>query len=150
MPFGYGINEEVNKMKRFLSMLLAIVMVVSMIPVAASAAEVDSGYATANEDSKYTFLYNPAVDGTLTITIGDGNGAWVSDIMNFDDWSVSNRVEGNAQDSYTYDVVAGGSYSNQFSVYSGCTWEHLTSLQITAYNNTIPAGAEILVLGLKG
>ena len=150
-------------MKRFLSMLLAIVMVVSMIPVAASAAEVDSGYATANEDSKYTFLYNPAVDGTLTITIGDGNGAWVSDIMNFDDWSVSNRVEGNAQDSYTYDVVAGGSYSIRIYgpgepcaaivdvpysvVFTPASVEDET---ITVYGNVIFSGNDVAIAGPQG
>ena len=98
-------------MKRILSMLLAVVMVISMFPVVASAAEVASGLASADSDTKWTRSYTAMADGTLTITVGDGNAAWASDVYDWNTWAASAAVTGTEEASYTYDVVAGAEYT---------------------------------------
>lgn len=72
---------------------------------------VDSGYASADEDSKKVILYTPAADGTLTITVGDGTAAWVSDVMNFSNYSTTEKVTGTDEASYTVEVKAGVTYA---------------------------------------
>ena len=98
-------------MKRILSMLLAIVMVCSMIPVAVSAAEVASGLASADADTKWTYAYTATADGTLTITVGDGSAAWASDIYLPATFKNTEDVLGTEEGSYTYDVTAGTKYT---------------------------------------
>lgn len=71
---------------------------------------VGSGMAEAEEDSKFTVLYTPETNGVLTVTVGDGNAAWISDVMNFNDFSTTSPVSGNAETTYTVDVEAGVTY----------------------------------------
>ena len=80
-------------MKRFLSMLIALCMVISMLPVAAFAADnvVASGTAKALEDAPYTVIdhYKAPADGIITVTAGsaDCTASWICQIF---DWSVAN------------------------------------------------------------
>lgn len=97
-------------MKRILSMLLALCMVISMLPVAAFAASdpfTEGFMATAEADSKYQYAYSPATKGTLTITVGDGSTNWSSDVMYFDSnfaMQTAGSTSGCEQATYTAEI----------------------------------------------
>lgn len=97
-------------MKKILSMLLALCMVISMLPVAAFAASdpfTEGFMATAEADSKYQYAYSPATKGTLTITVGDGSTNWSSDVMYFDSnfaMQTAGSASGCEQATYTAEI----------------------------------------------
>lgn len=97
-------------MKKILSMLLALCMVISMLPVAAFAASdpfTEGFMATAEADSKYQYAYSPATKGTLTITVGDGSTNWSSDVMYFDSnfaMQTAGSTSGCEQATYTAEI----------------------------------------------
>ena len=99
-------------MKRLISLLVVLAMLAAVVPavLAAEPQAVASGKATAEEDSRCTVAFEATEPGTLTITVGDGKEAWVSDVYSFTTWSASEAVSGTAQQTYTYDVTAIGSY----------------------------------------
>ncbi len=68
--------------------------------------------AVADSGSKYTYAYTPAVDGTLTVTVGDGTTNWKSDVMYFQNLNtmVLAEASGSAATTYTAAVTAGTTY----------------------------------------
>lgn len=73
----------------------------------------DSGTADAGEDSKWTYVYTPAQNGTLTVTVGDGTSNWSSDVAYFGaDWSMVSvsGASGTAEGTYAAEVEAGTKY----------------------------------------
>ena len=97
-------------MKKTIALLLVLAMVLAMAPAVFAA---ESGTADAGEDSKWTYAYTPAQNGTLTVTVGDGTSNWSSDVAYFGaDWSMVSvsGASGTAEDSYTAEVEAGTKY----------------------------------------
>ena len=68
--------------------------------------------AVADSGTKYTYAYTPAVDGTLTVTVGDGTTNWKSDVMYFQNLNTTVLAEasGSAATTYTAAVTAGTTY----------------------------------------
>lgn len=100
-------------MKRILSMLLVLCMVISMLPLAVFAVEPFTGTATADGDSKYTTTCKPDADGTLTVTVGDGTTNWTADVAYFGDSLNPESVgtcSGSESDSFSVEVVADTKY----------------------------------------
>ena len=98
-------------MKKLISLLVAVAMLVAVVPAAfAEVQNVAAANATAEADSRFTVAFDATELGTLSITVGNGKEAWSSDVYNFVDWSVSEAVSGTAQQTYTYEVTAIGSY----------------------------------------
>ena len=100
-------------MKRILSMLLVLCMVISMLPLAVFAADTFTGTATADGDGNYTKNFTPGADGTLTVTVGDGTTNWSADVAFFGDSLSMESVgtcSGSESDSFSAEVVAGTKY----------------------------------------
>ena len=104
-------------MKRILSMLLVLCMIVSMLPLAVFAAETEvevaNGKYTAEADAK-TFVpnwsgYTPYVDGTLTVIIGENDVNWSADVYYIGGEPLG-ATSGTGAGTFTADISAGTTY----------------------------------------
>ena len=144
-------------MKRILSMLLALVMVISLIPVAASAAEVTvaDGIYTTSEAGTKTFApsfsgYTPAVDGVLTVTIGENTANWNADVTYSSGLSQVTIASssGTGTGTFTAELTAGTAYRIRLWETNGGT---IVDLPVYAvFTPSGDAGEEDTTITVKG
>lgn len=111
-------------MRKLLSFIIVAAMLLALMPAVLAAepgvpVTVAQGTASAEADMKFLIPYDAEENGTLTVTVGDGNADWVSDIYIFDDWDSTEPVSGNGVQTYSLEVVPGSYYVRVYGPLDG-------------------------------
>ena len=120
-------------MKRILSALIAVVLVLSMIP-AVSAAEseiITSGTnVAATAAAPVTYTWTPATNGTLTVTMGAASPGWRYTIFDASGNTVGLPQSGKTEKSADFELVGGMEYTFSATGFNSSTWD-VASANIT-------------------
>ena len=138
-------------MKRALSMMLVLAMVLSMVPVlSAAAAEpvvIASGTdVAATVAEPVTYTWTAETNGTLTVTMGVASPGWRYTITDAAGNTVGLPKSGKTEKSADFELVGGNQYTFTATGWSSSAWEE-TSANITYTLSFLAAeGEEEVVL----
>ncbi len=117
-------------MKRVLSILIAAVMVLSMIPAvyAAEPVVITSGTnVAATVAQPVTYTWTAESDGTLTVTMGAASPGWRFTIFDAAGNTVGLPKSGKVEKSNDFELTAGQTYTFSATGFNSSTWDEVAA-----------------------